>query len=301
MIKVLKISDIIKKNSNIEIDILLAFVLKKPKEFLFMNGENRLTRIQADKLTRMVRRREKGEPVAYILGYKDFYGLRFKVNKNVLIPRPETEGMVETVIASVVKIFMTSEVIPMGKRLPRPSQSLGARNDNLTILDIGTGSGCIAITLAKQFKISNFKFQITASDISAKALAVAKQNAKAHHVKIIFVKSDLLKNIKVTPDIIIANLPYGWNQWKNNTSAATIGLKFEPKEALFTKENGLYEIHRLLKQIALLPSLPKYVYLEFDPRQKTGLSKLVKKYLPKGDIKFYKDFNNLWRFAEITI
>ncbi|MFA5990741.1 MAG: peptide chain release factor N(5)-glutamine methyltransferase [Candidatus Doudnabacteria bacterium] len=270
--------DEIRKGSAVEIDLLLSHILGKSREFLFMNPEYKLTSIQGHKLTSMIRRRQKGEPMAYILGYKDFYGLRFKVNKNVLIPRPETEELIERLKDLKFKDY----------------------KQPIRVLDVGTGSGCIAVTLAKEFSIFNFQFSISASDISAKALSVAKQNAKAHKVKVKFLKSDLLKNIKFVPDIIIANLPYGWSQWKNNTSAASVGLKFEPVRALFTKEKGLYEIHRLLKQIALLPSLPKCIYLEFDPRQKTELSKLIKKYLPSGDIKFHKDFNNLWRFAEIT-
>ncbi|MBI5530163.1 MAG: peptide chain release factor N(5)-glutamine methyltransferase [Candidatus Doudnabacteria bacterium] len=275
----LTVKEALIKYQKVEIDLLLSEVLKKTREFLFMNGEQKLTRIQASKLTQMVRRREKGEPIAYILGYKDFYGLRFKVNKNVLVPRPETEEIITRI----------------------KNQELRIKGKTINILDIGTGSGCIAIALAKKLQILNFKFQITASDISSKALIVAKQNAKAHHVKINFVRSDLLKNIKNTPDIIIANLPYGWSQWKNNTSAATIGLKFEPKHALFTKDNGLYEIKRLLLQIKQSIKQPRLIYLEFDPRQKVELDKEIKKHLPKANVKFYKDFRSLWRFVEITL
>ena len=211
----------------------------------------------------------------------------------MLVPRPETEELVNTVIASA------SEAISKNKGLPRSDAF--ARND-IKILDVGTGSGCIAISLAKGIFAMDGKdslCQIVATDISKKALEVAKKNAKTHYVKIKFTQSDLLEKIKFVPDIIVANLPYGWLEWKNNTSTATVGLKFEPKEALFTKEKGLFEIHRLLKQIVNLPSLPKYIYLEFDPRQKTQLHQLIKKYLPKADINFYKDLAKKWRFVEI--
>ena len=243
-----------------------------------MNGENRLTRRQADGLTRMVKRRMAGEPMAYILGYKDFWGLRFKVNKDVLVPRPETEWVVERVM----------------------NYELRSMNGDIRILDIGTGSGAIIISLAKELVTRNSSpITLFASDISPAALKVAKANAKAHKVKIKFIKSDLLKNIKINPDVIIANLPYGWHGVKNRFSSVKDGLKFEPQKALYTKEKGLFEIRRLLQQIAQRKHQPKLIYLEFDPRQKADLNRLIKKYLPKGEIKFHKDFNNFWRYVEI--
>ncbi len=257
-----------------------------------MHPQKRLSAYQLTRLSALARRRQNGEPMAYLLGYKDFYGLRFKVNKYVLIPRPETEMVVDQVKSLKLKV---------------------ESREPIKILDIGTGSGCIAISLARQFKIQDSRFKIYASDISAKALKVAKENAKillspprkdhihtsTYECGVTFIKSDLLENIKFVPDVIIANLPYGWKQWKNNATAATVGLKFEPKEALFTKENGLYEIKRLLKQIAQMPKKPSLVYLEFDPRQKTELNKQIKKYLPKASIIFHRDLNKFWRNVEI--
>ena len=130
---------------------------------------------------------------------------------------------------------------------------------------------------------------------------MAKGNAKTHKVKvkIKFIKSDLLKNIKEDFDIIVANLPYGWHGVKNRFSSVKDGLKFEPQQALYTKEKGLMEIRRLLEQISLRKYQPKLIYLEFDPRQKVDLSKLIKKYFPTRKLKFYKDFNNFWRYIEI--
>ncbi len=262
------------KYKGVETDILLSEVLKKPREFLYLAPEHKLSSYQVKSLSSMVRRRLKGEPIAYILGYKDFMGLRFKLNKHTLIPRPETEEMVERVT----------------------SDGLRVTGNTLKILDVGTGTGCIAISLAKYLKISNIRYQISASDISSQALKVAKENAKAHNVSVQFVLSDLLDNIKGNFDIIIANLPYvptsDYKKLKSN-------LKFEPKNAIFAKENGLEIIAKLLSQVAYLKHQPAIVYLEFDPRQKVPLSKLIKKTLPFYKAEFFKDLNNIWRYCEI--
>lgn len=284
----MQILEILKKYQDIEIELLLAHVLNKPKEFLYLEPIHKLSANQFVRLQKLITRRQKGEPIAYILGYKDFLGLKFKVNKPTLIPRPETELLVERIQNRVL--------------------SIGVRN--VKILDVGTGSGIIAISLAKQLKVLNYKYQITATDISKKALVVAKTNAKKHKEKIKFIQSNLLKNIKEDFDIIVANLPYlprldsrvkegGWTEWEINTSSATVGLKFEPQNALFTEEKGLKLIRKLLEQIAGKKNKPGLIYLEFDPRQKQELQKLIKKTLPEFKYKFYKDYSKFWRFVEI--
>ncbi|MCL5666661.1 MAG: peptide chain release factor N(5)-glutamine methyltransferase [Patescibacteria group bacterium] len=294
----MKVKEALKKYHAIEIELLLEKVLGKSKEFIFLHPEKKLSSYQVSSLSRLIKRRQKGEPIAYILGYKDFYGLRFKVNRNVLIPRPETEMAVGLAIERLIE------------RLGKP----------IKILDVGTGSGCIIISLAKALsarghlalrKVSPCG-EFYGSDISTKALKIAKQNAKtilgkysnttgyeSICAKIKFIQSDLLANIKFNPEIIIANLPYGWTGWENNTSEETKGLKFEPKSALFTKDHGLYHIRRLLKQVAEKKQKPRLMFLEFDPRQKQELEKLIKKHLPEGDIRFYRDFNGFWRYVEI--
>jgi release factor glutamine methyltransferase len=334
----MSIQDALKKYHIIEIELLLAHVLSKPKEFLYMHREDRLTRMQTNRLTQMAKRRLQGEPVAYILGYKDFMGLRFLVNKDVLIPRPETEEMVEHVINSVIAKnqmvkqsgLMSSSPTsgdPVNKstRLdPRmredDKQNLGIAgsprqvrtpiHDIIKILDVGTGSGNIIIAIAKQlqnfeFRISNFEF--TASDVSKKALAVAKANAKKHKVKIKFIHTNILENVRMNFDIIVANLPYvpsslspilikeGWLQSSRD------GRLFEPRSAIFAKEKGLKLIIELLTQISKKEKKPKLIYLEIDPSQKIELSKRIKNILPKAKTQFYKDLNGLWRFVEIKI
>ncbi len=251
--------------ASLDAEVLLSFVIKKSKEHLYTYPDEKLTATQTKKFAELIKRRSTGEPVAYLVGYKEFFGLNFKVNKTVLIPRPETEIMIEEVI----------------------------KNKNVkTIIDIGTGSGCIAVTLAKHFP----KAKIYAGDICKRALKVAQTNATTHKVKINFKPGNLLepfKNIKA--DILIANLPYGWNAWKNNTNAETIGLKFEPKKALFTDEHGLRLYRELLEQIIKSKINPRFIYFEYDHRQTAELKELVKQYLPEYKIKIKKDLAGLDR------
>ncbi len=274
------------KYEKVEIDLLLSEVLKKPREFLYLNPEKSLSADQLISLSALVKRRLKGEPIAYILGYKDFMGLRFKVNRYTLIPRPETEWVVERVVQAIGLLNGQGNALHY--------------KGTMRVLDVGTGSGCIAVSIAKQLhksQIINNKFQITASDISSQALKVAKQNAKAHKVFVQFVLSDLLDNVKGNFDIIIANLPY---VPQTDYRLLIKDLKYEPKNAIFAKENGIVIIRKLLEQIADLKYQPVLVYLEFDPRQKALLSKLIKKTLPSYKVEFFKDLSNFWRYVEIS-
>jgi release factor glutamine methyltransferase len=281
----MNISSILKKYNKIEIELLLAHVLKKPKEFLYMESASQISASQLIRLQTLIKRRLNGEPIAYILGYKDFYGLRFKVNKNVLIPRSETEWIVENVVQAIGLQKRQADGVHYKATSP------------INILDVGTGSGAIAISLAKEFKIKNLEFRITASDISSASLKVAKQNAKANKVKIKFIKSDLFKNISGKFDIIIANLPYVpkkvYKQKLNN-------LKWEPKTALIDPVKDFNIYTKFFEQVASQLNPSASIYLEIDPLQKKLLPKIIKKYLPKADIKFHKDLNNLWRFVKIT-
>jgi release factor glutamine methyltransferase len=271
------IREALEKYSAIEVEILLAHILNKPKDFLYLHPNKKLTTLQLKKLGKLISRRASGEPIAYIVGYKFFYGLRFKTTKDALIPRPETELLVDKAIELI------------------NSEKLHIK----TVVDIGTGSGCIPIAIKKN--ISQSLVKIYASDVSKKALLVAKGNAIKHRAPIRFYEDDLLTKPRDEYDLIIANLPYGWNKWKNNSSMATRGLQFEPAIALFTEKNGLALIEKLLKQIFKLTQKPKVVLLEFDPRQKQELGKMIKRILPKSKSSFTKDLGKHWRIAKIEL
>ncbi len=161
---------------------------------------------------------KKGYPIQYLIGYVNFCGNKITVNKNVLIPRYETEFLVEKVLKYIKHLEIKNPVI----------------------LDLCTGSGCIAISLKKELKDSI----VYASDISNIALKVAKRNIKLNNVKINLIKSDLFKKIKnIKFDIIISNPPYVSKKEKLSKE-----LKYEPKLAIFSKEEGFYHTNKIIKE-----------------------------------------------------
>ena len=258
-----------------DIELILAYVLKKSREFIIAHPEHKLTKSQITNSKLLIKKRLKGVPIAYLTGHKEFYGLNFKVNKNVLIPRPETELMVD--------------------------ETLKITNGKTIIADIGTGSGCIIITLAGLIK----NCKLFGIDISEKALAVAKQNAKLNNAykKIKFLKGDLLepilKNKKFVIGnsslVILANLPYLTpTQIKNSPS-----IKREPKLALAAGSDGLKYYRRLFKQIKMLHNI-SYVLCEIDPSQTLKIKQLIKRELSETTIQIKKDLTGLNRLVIIN-
>ena len=186
-------------------------------------------------------------PTAYQKGLADFYGREFIVNPNVLIPRPETEAIVDTALNLLGKSYLPGV---------KPSEARLAQNAK--VLEIGTGSGCIAITL----KLEVPELDIVATDISDKALEVARANVERFNVDIKLQKADLLDGITERFDLIIANLPYVDKDWDWLDKKA---LSYEPSLALYAEDHGLKLIFRLIKQAQerRVPSL----ILEADPCQ----------------------------------
>jgi len=271
----------------LERQIILAHILKKSREYVLAHPEIRLTGAQKTRFDKLIKRRLHHEPMAYILGRKGFYGLDFKVNKNTLIPRPETELLVEEALK---KIRDTKYQIPY------------------TIIDIGTGSGNIIISIAKnsiKYQVSNIKY--FGIDISSKALSVAKHNAKKHCIdkKIRFIKSNLLDFLirdtryKIQDTILVANLPYLSEEIYG--SAMPDVKDFEPKSALLSRNDGLNHYDRLLQQIKTLKEkcsmLHVSCHMEISPEQKSKITNLIKKYFPRANIEFRKDLSGRWRLA----
>jgi len=203
----------------------------------------------------------------------NFYGRDFTVTPDVLIPRPETEMVIDAVLSLVGKPFLPG-VKPSKAKVPKDCK----------ILDVGTGSGCIAVTLKKELS----EARISASDISEEALTVARENAAKFNAIVNFMKSDLLDGINGDFDIIVANLPYVDENWDWINKEA---LSAEPALALYAKDGGLELIKKLIRQASEREN--KYLILEADPSQHeeiTGFAKFNKYELfeVRGFILVYK-------------
>lgn len=229
--------------------LLLEFTVHKTPEYIKAYPDTHLTIREHTKINNLLKRRCELEPMAYILNNKEFYGRSFYVNKNVLVPRPESETIID---------YVKLAVETSGFNKP-------------AIIDVGTGSGCLGITTKLELPNS----QVTLVDISSKALRVAQKNAKILKAEVIIKKSDLLnyyKNESVKFDIVVANLPYLDKSWP--TSKET---DFEPPISLYAKLNGLELINKLLKKIKFHLKNSGYVIIEADPKSHPEVIKSAKK------------------------
>lgn len=210
-------------------------------------------------------------PVSYLLGYQDFYGYRYQVNKNVLIPRNETEELINYCLEYIKK----------------------NNYKKIKILEIGTGSGCICITLNKELNKLNIDNEITSCDISNEALKVAKQNALILNSNVNFIESDVFSNlINYDYDLIISNPPY----IEKNEFVSKRVLNNEPHIALFSDETGLEIYKKIFSQINKFINL-KALFFEISPCIEQGLELLKNKYCPNFNSQYKKDINGFIRFA----
>jgi len=266
-------------SARLDAEVLLSYVIKWPREYLWAHGEKKLKPAEQKLYSTLVSRRAKYEPVAYLIGHKEFYGLKIKVNKKVLIPRPETELLVDEIIGYVGRV--------------KPSK--------IVILDVGTGSGAIALALAKNLP----QAEIWASDASADALKTAKNNARALKLKITPIKSNLLKNIKpglLKGAIIVANLPYlNKKEIKNFPWEIKKGLKYESPNALFANRYGTAVYEELFRQISGLARKPAIVIAEIGSYHWRNFLRLAKKYFPKHSINIKNDLTGRPRILTIEL
>lgn len=228
--------------------LLLAILHESERSFLVSHDDMELFQNDLDVLDRLVQLRKRGMPLAYILGEKEFYGRKFKVDRDVLVPRPESEEIIEIVKKLVEKEYKDKEI---------------------RILDVGTGSGCLGISLSLEIPSA----KVVASDISQEALKVAAENAIDLGARVEFVQSDLLEKFAGEKfDFIVANLPYldenwDWLGWE---------LEWEPENALFAEDGGLAEIKKLISTVAEEKNT-KYLILEADKSQHNEIEKYGKK------------------------
>lgn len=270
-----KLKHVSKHATPIEVEILLAHVLKISREELLAHDERRIPAFTLRKFNALIARRAKHEPVAYLTGHKEFFGLNFLVNKHTLIPRPETELLVEEAL-----------------------NTLHATRHTL-VVDVGTGSGAIAVAIAKNAPETT----VIATDISKPALKTARLNARANSVdgNIIFKHANLFPLIprerKNNELIITANLPYlPTKVWQ---ACAPDVKKFEPKTALVAGPDGLKYYDELFHQVAKR-DIKATIICEIDPSQKKSFPKLAKRYFPNARIEIKNDFAKLPRIAVLT-
>lgn len=253
-------------------ELLLAFVLKQSREYIVTYPEKKVSFFQKYRFLSLVKKRASGIPLAYLTGQKNFFGLDFLVNKHTLVPRPDTEILVEKVLEEL-------------------------KNTSAKILiDIGTGSGCIPISVAKN---TNQNIQFLATDISKQALKIAKQNAQKHNTKITFLQGNLLeavfpKNIPLQNIILSANLPYLTQEQFDEEKS----IQQEPHSALVADDAGLALYKELLTQMQQ-NNITGIFFFEIDPSQSHALSEYITKIFPNSKIQIIKDLCGRDRIVKI--
>lgn len=269
-----------RESARLEAQVLLSHVLGVDRSLLYAYPEREVTLEQAQRYLSLIERRMQGEPVAYLTGQKEFYGLDFFVDKRVLIPRPESELLVEAALVAA-REMLTQGHLPI-------------------IADIGTGSGAIPVTLAVQEPRLPYLY---ATDISADALAVARLNAERHHVesRILLLQGDLLAPLPEAVDIITANLPYiGTGEM---SGLAPDVRAYEPHLALFSGPDGLDLLERFFSEVQRPGVLNKHavLLLEIGYRQRPALTRLVRSIWPHAAMTFQKDYTGWDRLLHIAL
>jgi release factor glutamine methyltransferase len=239
------------EDAGLEAEVLLRFILNTDRAHLYQHLNSPLADDAMNQLYRLVRRRLSHEPSAYITGHREFYGLDFQVNRDVLIPRPETETLVEAAIELA------------GQLGPRDADGEPA----VQIADIGTGSGAVAIALAVNLPSAH----IFATDISPAALEVARANAERHGVgeRIEFLQGDLLEPLRTPVHLIVANLPYVRTEdWRELPAELRL---HEPRLALDGGDDGLDLIRRLFNEAPRVLAPGGAICLEFGTGQQNAI------------------------------
>jgi release factor glutamine methyltransferase len=220
-------------------EMLLMFILSCDRAYLFAHPERELTADEQSRYDAVLAERARGVPAQYITGHQEFWGMDLIVTPAVLIPRPETEHLIETVLK-----LHRADVGLQASDLNRPTSEAGFLQSPLRLADVGTGSGAIALALAKEFPHS----EIHATDISSAALEIARANAARHQLahRIQFHQADLLSGHDGPFDFVVSNPPYVGESEEDEVQLEV--RKFEPRNAVFAGPGGLEVIARLIPQ-----------------------------------------------------
>ena len=250
-------------DARLEAEVMLMNVMRMQRQDLFSQQETEVSPQQEQALAQIMERRLKREPLAYILQYKEFYGVNLLVNPDVLIPRPETECMVEHAL------FMAL---------------MGMETPDLVIADVGTGTGAIAINLALHLPAA----RIYAVDCADPVLDVAAYNIRAHNVadRITLGKGDLLEPVPEPVDLILANLPYIPSDRFPNLQPE---VRWEPQLALDGGSEGLDLIRRLLAQAPAKLKEHGIILLELDPEQVPAVREAAQQAFPEAETAVEQD------------
>ena len=252
-----------------EAELLFTEILNCSRLSLYLDGQSPIGKDKSVLVSDVLKRRIRGEPLHYILGKTEFMGLEFKVNREVLIPRQETEILVETVI----------EIVQSSKFKVH------------SILDIGTGSGCIAISLAKFLP----DVKIDATDVSIGALKVAEVNAKSHDVNINFIHSDLFSSSDLSVcgyGFIVSNPPYIPTSQMHSLQPE---IRYEPVIALDGKKDGLDYYRRIINDACRYLKDGGFLMLEIGFNQIRQIERIFQKSGNFEIIEVVKDYNNIDR------
>ncbi|RLB07740.1 MAG: peptide chain release factor N(5)-glutamine methyltransferase [Deltaproteobacteria bacterium] len=257
------------ENPRLEAEVLLAHLLGLDRMGLYLNYDKPLKEEERKAYREMIQRRTAWEPIAYILGYKEFWSLKFKVNPECLIPRPETEHLVE-------------EALRIGGQLPPP----------LRVLEIGTGCGAVAIVLAKELK----EAQIVATDISPHALSLAQENARCHGVgeRIKFVQGDLFPRGEAPFCLIVSNPPY--IPTEEVFQLAPEVRDYEPLTALDGGEDGLRFFRKIAQEAPSYLVEGGWVLLEMGKGQASKVADILKE-AGFTQIELIPDYSGIKRVA----
>lgn len=240
--------------------------MEKPKSIT--TNDWRLLKAKYKNLNKVVKKLNKNYPVQYLIGNVNFYGYNISVNKHVLIPRFETETLVEKTIEYIKKLKL----------------------ENGSLIDLGTGSGCISIVLKKELETLN----ITGLDISNKALKLARKNAKNNKADINFIKENIFKFKPVNKyDILISNPPY-----ITEDDEISPNIKYEPKKAIFTND-GLKYYRHIMSTCSNYLNKKNLIAFEIGDKQGKDLKKLAKDFFPKAKIKLERDLSGRDRYLFI--
>lgn len=240
--------------------------MEKPESIT--TNDWKLLKAKYKNLNKVVKKINKNYPVQYLIGNVNFYGYNINVNKNVLIPRFETETLVEKTIEYIKRLKL----------------------ENGSLIDLGTGSGCISIILKKELETLN----ITGLDISNKALKLARKNAKNNKADINFIKENIFKFKPVNKyDILISNPPY-----ITEDDEISPNIKYEPKKAIFTND-GLKYYRHIMSTCSNYLNKKNLIVFEIGDKQGKDLKKLAKDFFPKAKIKLERDLSGRDRYLFI--